>query len=321
MTYRYYVRNNELGNLAGQFCRRISVEKKALKNINFSIDEGDIVGYVGLNGAGKTTTIKILSGIIKPTTGDVKVLGYNPYEKKKDYLQKISLVMGSKTQMYWDLPAIDSIEFVKKIYNVKDQDYKTYLDKMIEILNIEKLLYKQVRRLSLGERMKMELVTALIHHPEMIFLDEPSIGLDIISQKEIRSFLKEINKEWGSTIILTSHNIDDINEVCKKLIIIDEGAVCYTGKISDFLDNYGNKEIKLTVLEDMEKVINKVLEANIHIVAISNHQLTLEAEDKQKLDKIQKIWNMFSSQVVDVCIENKNLKNIIADILTKKTKD
>lgn len=317
MVYRYYVDDNNKKCLLGRLGRE-KKEKLALKNMQFNIEEGDIVGYVGLNGAGKTTTIKILSGIIKPTLGEVTVLGFNPFEKKSEYLQQISLVMGSKSQLFWDLPVIDSIEFLKSIYNVSSREYKKNLEMMVDTFNVGHLLGKQVRRLSLGERMKMELIASLIHSPKMIFLDEPSIGLDIISQKEIRKFLKTINHEWSSTILLTSHNIDDISEVCNKLMLIDSGRMCFNGEINDFEHLYGNKVIKLTVLNNMEHIISEIRRAELVIVDMSEHQLTLEATEKGGLEKIQNIWNIFGQEIVDISIENKDLKELIENILRKK---
>ena len=311
MVYKYSAINENASNRFAKLFAKIKKEKKALDSINFSISKGNIVGYVGLNGAGKTTTIKILSGIMKPSSGEVTVLGYNPFEKKEDFLKKISIIMGSKSQLIWDLPAIDSIEFNKKIYEVDEKRYKKYLDMMVDILNVSEILNKQVRCLSLGERMKIELIAALIHQPKVIFLDEPTIGLDIISQENIRTFLKNINSEWNSTIILTSHNIDDISEVCNGLLLIDQGKLCYSGELSKFIQEYGGKVVKLTVVDKQDEIIHEILNKHMKIAEVIRNQIVLEINDSLSLNNIKNLWGDFSNEITDVSIENKELKDLI----------
>lgn len=188
--YQYYEKEEGIkGSVKNLFWRKY-LTKKAVDNMNISIKSGEIVGLIGLNGAGKTTTLKMMSGLIKQTSGQIEVLGYKPFDKKREFLRQISMVMGNKSQLWWDLPAIESFELNQKIYSVPFSKYKANLREMIDLLQIEKLVHTQVRRLSLGERMKMEIVAALIHEPKIIFLDEPTIGLDIISQYKIRVFLK-----------------------------------------------------------------------------------------------------------------------------------
>src|SRR5215210_1665019 len=188
------------GSLKSLFNRKY-YDAKAVDDISFSIDEGELIGFIGPNGAGKTTTLKCLSGLLYPTSGKVEVLGFTPFERKHPFLKQISLVMGQKNQLWWDLPAIDSFLLNKEIYEIADENYKKTLNELVELLDIQDILQVQVRKLSLGQRMKCELIAALIHNPKILFLDEPTIGLDVVMQKKIREFLKEYNKKYQATII------------------------------------------------------------------------------------------------------------------------
>jgi ABC-2 type transport system ATP-binding protein len=206
-------------------------EVKAVTDVNLTIDEGEIVGFLGPNGAGKTTTLKMLTGILYPSSGTCSVMGYKPTDRKPEMLRKISLVMGNKQQLWWDLPAMDSFLVFKELYEVPDALYKHRLDQLVEALQIGDKVDTQVRRLSLGERMKCELVAALLYAPKVIFLDEPTLGLDVVSQKRIREFLQTLHKEDGSTIVLTSHYMQDVQELCQRVVIIDHGTVFYDGSL------------------------------------------------------------------------------------------
>lgn len=220
---------------------------EALTDVTLSIDQGEVVGFLGPNGAGKTTAIKILTGIMYPTSGTARVLGYEPWKKNPDMLRRISLVMGNKQQLWWDLPAIESFRVLKEIYEVSDSDYKTRLDRLVEALQLSAVLDQQVRKMSLGERMKCELVAALLHEPEVVFLDEPTIGLDLVSQKRIREFLRDFNKETGCTILLTSHYMQDVQELAKRVVIIDHGKLIFDGDVPTLMGTFGSLK-HLTVL-------------------------------------------------------------------------
>jgi len=198
----------------------------ALKGISFSIKKGELVGFIGPNGAGKTTTLKILSGLLYPTSGFTQVLGYEPWDRKEGFLKDISLVLGQKRQLWWDLPGIETLELLKAIYEIPDKVYKTNLDELVEMLDIKEYLNVQVRKLSLGQRMRLELVAALIHKPKVMFLDEPTIGLDLVVQQKLRDFVFEYNKKNKATIMLTSHNMDDLVDLAKRVIVIDKGEYC-----------------------------------------------------------------------------------------------
>ena len=226
---------------------RQTVSVQAVKGVSFSIPAGEIVGFLGPNGAGKTTTLKMLSGILYPTSGRASVLGYTPWERKNPYLRQISLVMGQKNQLWWDLPASDSFLLLKEIYEIPGDVYQRRVSELTELLDLGPLLATQVRKLSLGERMKCELVAALLYAPKVVFLDEPTIGLDVVSQTRIRDFLKTFQQREGSTIILTSHYMQDIQELCDRVVIIDHGTVVFDDRLAGLVARYsGSKRLRLT---------------------------------------------------------------------------
>ncbi len=240
----------------------INEEKVAVKDVSFVIDEGELVGFIGPNGAGKTTTLKMLSGLLYPTSGSVRVLGNDPWKRDYEFLRQISLVMGQKNQLWWDLPAIESFNLAKDIYGIDAKVYKKTLDNLVEMLAIGDVLNVQVRKLSLGQRMKAELVAALIHNPKILFLDEPTIGLDVVMQQSMRQFLKEYNQDSDGSIILTSHYMDDVKELCKRVIIIDEGSILYDGLLSDVIAKFSKHKI-IEVITPAGTTTHKVLRAKV----------------------------------------------------------
>jgi ABC-2 type transport system ATP-binding protein len=215
-----------VGALKGLFTRE-KVEVEAVKDVTFSIEQGELVGFLGPNGAGKTTTLKMLTGILYPTSGRATVLGYTPFDRKPEMLRQIALVMGNKMQLWWDLPAWDSFVVLKELYEVPDDQFKERTGFLLEALQLTDKINTQVRKLSLGERMKCELVAALIHSPRVLFLDEPTLGLDVVSQKRMRDFLRKLHREDGCTIILTSHYMQDVQELCERVIVIDRGKLVF----------------------------------------------------------------------------------------------
>jgi ABC-2 type transport system ATP-binding protein len=218
------------GGVKGLF-RREFEETRAANHISFSIKEGEFVGFLGPNGAGKTTTLKMLSGLIYPTSGTARVAGFDPSRRENAYRRLFALVLGQKNQLWWDLPAIESFHLLRAIYALPAKPFKTALDELVTLLNVEAKLNVQVRELSLGERMKMELIAALLHRPRVLFLDEPTIGLDVISQKAVREFLRDYNRRHKTTILLTSHYMADISSLCERVIVIDHGKKIYDGAL------------------------------------------------------------------------------------------
>lgn len=256
-TYDYYEKELGLKNSIKNLFNRKKLFKVAVKDISFAIEEGEAVGFIGPNGAGKTTTLKMLSGILFPTSGTASVMGYIPWERKKDFKMKFSIVMGQKSQLWWDLPANESLYLAKNIYELDDKQYRQNLEELTELLDVKDLLKIQVRRLSLGERMKMELIAALLHMPKVIFLDEPTIGLDLISQKKIREFLNYYNQQKKATILLTSHYMNDIESICKRSIIINHGEIVYDGDLNKINQLFSKK--KLLKIQFIEPVATEIL--------------------------------------------------------------
>lgn len=245
--FTYYEKKEGFQHSLKNLLVRKQKTKEAVKNISFDIDSGDIIGFLGPNGAGKTTTLKMLSGILYPTSGEVHVLGYCPWKRQKEFKMKYSMVLGQKSQLWPDLPASETFRLNQYIYEVDERKCKMLLDELTEYLDVKHLLNVQVRRLSLGERMKLELIASLIHSPQLLFLDEPSIGLDLVSQKKIRSFIRYWNEQYKTTVMITSHYMKDIEDLCERVIVINGGEKLYDGSLSDV--NYMFKDIKIVNLE------------------------------------------------------------------------
>lgn len=222
---------------------------RAVDNISFEIEEGELVGFIGPNGAGKTTTLKCLSGLLYPNSGNVNVLDFTPFERNHNFLKQIALVLGQKNQLWWDLPAMDSFILNKEIYEIPDKQFNKTVSELSELLDMADLVDVPVRKLSLGQRMKAELIAALVHKPKIMFLDEPTIGLDVVMQKKIRDFLTDYNQRYKTTVILTSHYMDDVQELCKRVIIIDKGKIAYDGELAKVVQKYARNKLISVVLD------------------------------------------------------------------------
>jgi ABC-2 type transport system ATP-binding protein len=248
----YQVHEREAG-LAGSlraFVRRRYRVVKAVEDVSFDIEGGVMVGFLGPNGAGKTTTLKVLSGLLHPTAGDIRVLGYEPHRREAAYLKQFTLVMGQKQQLLWDLPAAETFLLNKAIYEIRPGDYDATMRELDVLLDLEPLMKKQVRKLSLGERMKCELAAALLHRPKVLFLDEPTIGLDVTAQVRIREFIAEYNRRHGATVILTSHYMADVTALCERIIVIDKGRLLYDGNFRALIERMAPyKILKLQLAE------------------------------------------------------------------------
>jgi ABC-2 type transport system ATP-binding protein len=241
------------GSLASFFRRRYETVK-AVDAISFSIDPGEMVGFLGPNGAGKTTTLKVLSGLLHPTSGEVQVNGFTPFERRHPFLKQITLVMGQKQQLFWDLPAQETFEVNRVIYEVPEAEYRRTLADLTDLLELGDLLKKQVRKLSLGERMKCELAAALLHRPRVLFLDEPTIGLDVTMQARVRDFVAAYNRRYDATVLLTSHYMADVTALCKRVIVINRGRVLYDGNLQSLVEQVApHKLIRITLSEPVER--------------------------------------------------------------------
>jgi len=248
-TYRIHEKPEGFKNTLKDLFSRKYIFKTAVDNLSITINSGEIVGLLGENGAGKTTTLKMLTGILYPTTGDVNVSGYIPTERKRDFLKKICFVMGNKSDINWDLPAVDTFRYQQLVYDIPDIEYRSNLEMLSELLDVTHLLNTQIRRLSLGERMKMELINSFLYSPEIVFLDEPTIGLDLSSQITIRSFLKKYRQEKKTTMLITSHYMDDIEETCDRVVLLTHGQKAFDGSIDEI--KHPDKPFKDIILSMM----------------------------------------------------------------------
>ncbi|OGC82865.1 MAG: hypothetical protein A2788_01475 [Candidatus Abawacabacteria bacterium RIFCSPHIGHO2_01_FULL_46_8] len=259
-TYVYHQKQEGIwGSFTSLFWRE-KMTAHALKPLDLEIKTGEFLGLLGPNGAGKTTLLKMLSGILYPTSGKAQVLGFTPWERKHDYLKQITLIMGQKQQLWWDLPAIESFRLNQAIYQIPDQQYQATLAELVDLLDLQDLIHKQVRQLSLGERMRCEIVAALLHRPKVIFLDEPTIGLDVIAANTIRAFFKRYNQEYKATIILTSHIMEDVHALCSRLIVLAKGKQIFAGNFADLFQRYvKNKEVTVSFHQQVSESALKAL--------------------------------------------------------------
>jgi len=302
-----------IGSFKSLFLRKYETIK-AVNDITFDIQEGEIVGFIGQNGAGKTTTLKMLSGLLFPTSGEVSVLGFNPWDRKQEFQKQFALIMGQKNQLWWDLPAIESFLLNKAIYEISDKQFDDTLERLSTLLDVKDILQIQVRKLSLGQRMKCELIAALLHNPKVLFLDEPTIGLDVVMQKILRDFIKEYNKEFGATIILTSHYMDDVKELCKRVIIIDHGSKIYDGSLDKIIKAYArNKILSLTFADEISE---KELSEFGTVKSVDENQATLIIKRKDASQIAAKILNKY--KVYDLNIEEAPIEAIIREIFSQK---
>lgn len=287
-------------------------EYTAVKGINFEIKEGELVGYIGENGAGKSTTIKMLTGLLTPSSGKVIVNGIVPNENRIENNKEIGAVFGQKTQLWWDLPVIESFRLIKKMYKIPENEYRKNLKKFTQILNLEDLLEKQVKNLSLGQKMRCEIAATFLHNPKIVYLDEPTIGLDVLVKENIRKFIKEINKEKNTTVILTTHDLKDIEDVCDRIILLDKGQIIYDGEKQTFKDTYGK-------YVTAEFIINKKKNDVTHL---SNAMILEETEKSLKVKfmhdetTIVKIMNEISEycNIEDMHVKEAELEDILKEI-------
>jgi len=302
-----------IGSLKSLVSRKY-FDVEAVNNISFEIEEGELVGFIGPNGAGKTTTLKCLSGLLYPTSGQVSVLGFNPWDRKTEFLKQISLVMGQKNQLWWDLPAIESFNLNREIYEVPAKQYKKILDEMVQLLEVEDILKVQVRKLSLGQRMKCELIASLLHSPKVLFLDEPTIGLDVIMQKRIRDFVREYNKRYNATVILTSHYMGDIEDLCQRVMIIDKGTLVFDGQLSEIIQKYADHKLVLLILN--KEVDPKVVAKVFPVKEFNYPKLVLMVKREQVASLTARALQELP--VADLSIEEPAIEDVIRELFTGK---
>lgn len=290
-------------------------EVKAVNNISVSVKAGEAVAFLGPNGAGKTTTTKMLTGLIYPSHGDIKVLGFTPFDRKRQFLCSIGLVMGNKAGLNWDLTARQSFSLIRQMYELDAAAFQSSLKRYSHILSVEHKLDVQVRRLSLGERMKLELIGAILHEPQILFLDEPTIGLDIESKQTLRSFLKKLHKEQGVTLLLTSHDMDDVEAVCERVIVINHGQLMHDGSMDDLASHY-RKERYIRL--QLNAPADKKFIARLGRVVESNQDATNFLLAVKRADLPHVLSELPSkTQLLDITIETTPLEEIVGDLYQK----
>jgi ABC-2 type transport system ATP-binding protein len=284
----------------------------AVSDVSFEIEPGEIVAFLGPNGAGKTTTLKLLSGLIYPTSGTASVLNHTPWKRENDYRRRFSLVMGQKNQLWWDLPAQDSFRLHKEIYRIPPDVYTRQLDELTSLLEVKKLLGQPVRELSLGERMRMELIAALLHNPEVLFLDEPTIGLDVVSQRKVLNFLQQYQRERKVTILLTSHYMKDVEALCQRAIVINHGQLIYDGEIGSLLESFGNN--KIVTLQFANDEIPVHLSNYGEVIEVQPPRVKLKIDRHQISGALSRILTEFN--VEDISVHERPLEDVITELFT-----
>jgi ABC-2 type transport system ATP-binding protein len=285
--------------------RRRKLEVKAVDGISFDLSPGEIVGFLGPNGAGKTTTLKMLSGLLHPTAGSVAVLGHVPWKRDRDFLRQITLVMGQRNQLVWDIPPIDSFELNRAVYRVPAADYRQTLDELTELLELGPLLKKPVRNLSLGERMKCEVAAALLHRPQVVFLDEPTIGLDVTMQRRIRGFIAEYNRRHGATVLLTSHYMADVEALCRRVIIIHHGRLLFDGDLANLVGRFSAHKTIVVSLADCGTDLSSYGE----VVSCTDGNVTLRVPKAETARVTGRLLADFP--VMDLTVEDPPIEEVI----------
>lgn len=313
----FKVAERDGGFLAHLFKRKYKIIH-AVKNINFSIKPGELVGFIGPNGAGKSTTIKMMSGILVPSSGEIKVLGNIPHKKRKQNASKIGVVFGQRSQLWWDLPVYDTFLLLKKIYNISAEVFNKNMKVFEQRLDIKSFYKQPVRQLSLGQRMRADIAASLLHDPEIIFLDEPTIGLDVVVKKQIREFIKEINSERNVTVILTTHDMRDIEEICDRIIMIDKGTVVLDMPVADVSGKLGGA--LRSVIVDFEEIPDKFAIPNVTILDRKGPRWTFSFSSNEITvgQFISKVAANYS--VIDISIKKAEIEDVIREIYTGKVK-
>ena len=316
-TYKVYQKNEGVFASIKGLWRRDYKTVHAVSDVSFSIEQGEIVAFLGPNGAGKTTTLKLLSGLIFPSAGEATVLGHIPWKRENEYRRRFSLVMGQKNQLWWDLPAQESFRLHKEIYRIDPQQYERRIDELTSLLEVRHLIGQPVRELSLGERMRMELIAALMHKPDVLLLDEPTIGLDVVSQRRVQEFLKYYQIEQKTTVVLTSHYMKDVEALCKRAVIINQGQIKHDGPLSDILDRFSNYKIMDVQFDgdDMPRDFSQWGEV------IENEAPRVKLKvPRNKIPEI--LSNLLSKyRILDVGVQERPLEEVIAEVFTEQKND
>lgn len=300
-------------NTIKNFVKRKKVIRKAVENLNFTIHEGELVAYIGANGAGKSTTIKMLSGILTPTTGKIIVNGREPYRNRKENALEIGVVFGQRSQLFWDLPVMDAFELYKKMYKISDDVYKKNLAQYMKLLGIDEFAKQPVRQLSLGQKMRAELCVAILHNPRILYLDEPTIGLDVLVKSKIREFIKQINKEKHTTVILTTHDMADIEAICNRVILINKGKLIFDGKIEDFKNIYG----AMTTVKIMFNSAMEYVDDDRFRLVLDEGKRKIYSFDRDKITKAEAIKVFSKYNIEDIDMIDAGIEEIVKQIYSE----
>ncbi len=302
------------GSFKGLFHRKYD-QTVAVNNVSFSIEPGELVGFLGPNGAGKTTTLKMLAGLLHPTSGSAKVLGYTPWQRHNEYRRQFALLLGQKNQLWWDLPARESLELNAKIYGIASRQFEQTLGEMTELLDVKDKLNVSVRELSLGERMKMELIASLLHKPKVLLLDEPTIGLDVISQKNVREFIRTHNAKQKTTILLTSHYMADIQALCDRVIIIDHGKLFFDGRLNEIVDRFADFKLVTIQSESAENISQANLNCYGELVERKNDAFTVKVKRDRVIATCKSLLDELP--VKDIDIQEVPIEDVIREIFKR----
>jgi ABC-2 type transport system ATP-binding protein len=313
--FRTYKKQPGFAGAVKGLWRRHYEQNVAVNHVSFKIEPGEFVGFLGPNGAGKTTTLKMLSGLLYPTSGQAKVLGYTPWERNDGYRRQFALVLGQKNQLWWDLPARESLELNAKIYGIPQDRFDRTVGELTELLNVKEKLNVNVRELSLGERMKMELIASLLHQPKVLFLDEPTIGLDVVSQKTVREFLRRHNEEQKTTILLTSHYMADIQELCERVIIIDHGKLFFDGKLSEIVDRFADFKFVTIQCPQANEVSAENLLRYGEVVEKNAGTITLKVKRDRVITTCKALLDELP--VTDIDIQEVPIEDVIRQIFAR----
>ncbi|MCW5555582.1 MAG: ATP-binding cassette domain-containing protein [Verrucomicrobiae bacterium] len=314
-TFRTYRKQPGFSGAIRGLIRRTYEQVIAVNEVSFIIEPGELVGFLGPNGAGKTTTLKMLAGLLYPSGGQARVLGYVPWERHNDYRRQFALVLGQKNQLWWDLPARESLELNARIYGIPADRFTRTVAEMSELLNVREKLNVSVRELSLGERMKMELIASLLHQPKILLLDEPTIGLDVVSQKIVREFLRRYNATHQTTILLTSHYMTDIQELCRRVIIIDHGRIFFDGQLSDVVDRFADFKLITIHCDDTEVALTDQLARHGEVVEKTPGSIKLKIKRDRVIPACKALLD--DLPVRDIDIEEVPIEDVIRQIFAR----
>ena len=308
-TFSVTEREEGLAATLRSFVKRKRKDVNAVAGITFRIDPGEVVGFLGPNGAGKTTTLKMLSGLLYPTGGEARVLGFVPWRRENAFLRSMTLLMGNRSQLVWDIPAADSFRVLEEIYRVPEDQFRRTVAELTDLLELQELVRKPVRNLSLGERMKVEFAAGLVHSPRVAFLDEPTIGLDISMQARIRRFVAEYNRRTGATILLTSHYMDDVVALCKRVIVIHRGVLLYDGPLADLAERMAPYKVITATLRDGG--VNADLSAYGSVLSREEGRVAIQVDRRAAPERTARLVNDLGDRLADISVEDPPIEEVI----------